>query len=54
MAATSVNPVDCKIRRQGRSLAPSPPAILGCGIVGTVLPLGADTSGVHLCRSASR
>ncbi|WP_157033957.1 alcohol dehydrogenase catalytic domain-containing protein [Belnapia moabensis] len=54
IAATSVNPVDHRSWRQGCSITPSPPAILGCDVVGTVLALGAEVSGVNLRRSAFR
>jgi len=38
--ATSVNPVDTKIRARGPSIAPSLPAILGCDVAGIVEALG--------------
>lgn len=38
--ATSVNPVDTKIRRYGREVSPELPAILGCDVSGKVVALG--------------
>ncbi len=38
--ATSVNPVDYKIRRFGPPIAPELPAILGCDVSGRVVALG--------------
>lgn len=40
LAATSVNPVDYKVRRYGPSIAPALPAVLGCDVAGTVVALG--------------
>jgi NADPH2:quinone reductase len=42
VAAASVNPVDVKIRRDGRQIAPELPAVLGCDLAGTVVALGGD------------
>lgn len=39
VAASSVNPIDCKLRRRGGALVPEP-AILGCDFAGTVVALG--------------
>jgi len=44
LAATSVNPVDYKIRRHGPSIAPLLPAVLGCDVAGTVLAVGTDVT----------
>ncbi|MBS7662159.1 zinc-dependent alcohol dehydrogenase family protein [Pseudomonas lalucatii] len=38
--ATSVNPADCKIRRNGSALAPGLPAVLGADVAGEVVALG--------------
>jgi len=38
--ATSVNPVDWKIRRNGLPISPELPAVLGCDISGTVIDVG--------------
>lgn len=43
--ATSVNPVDYKIRRHGPPTAPELPAVLGCDIAGTVEAVGEGVSG---------
>mgnify|MGYP001168927509 CR=1 FL=1 len=40
--ATSINPVDWKIRRKGLPISPDLPAILGCDIAGTVVALGSN------------
>lgn len=40
--ATSVNPVDCKIRARGPAIAPELPAILGMDVAGVIEALGAD------------
>ena len=39
--ATSVNPVDTKIRRTGRGVAPALPAVLGADVAGTIAAVGA-------------
>ncbi len=39
--ATSVNPVDYKIRSKGPGIAPELPAVLGCDLAGTVTAVGA-------------
>jgi len=44
MAATSVNPVDYKLRRFGPSIAPALPAVLGCDVAGTVVAVGAGVA----------
>lgn len=44
LAATSVNPVDYKIRRYGHSIAPALPAVLGCDVIGTVIAPCADVT----------
>jgi len=44
LAATTVNPVDYKIRRHGPSIAPALPAVLGCDVAGTVVAVGADVT----------
>jgi len=41
LGATSVNPVDWKLRRHGPAFAPELPAVLGCDIAGTVVSVGA-------------
>src|SRR6185369_9216701 len=38
--ATSVNPVDTKIRARGPAIAPALPAVLGCDVAGVVESLG--------------
>lgn len=48
IAATSVNPVDTKIRRAGPTRAPSLPAVLGCDLAGTVVAVGAGVSGFRV------
>ncbi len=45
IAATSVNPVDCKIRQNGPPTAPDFPAVLGCDVAGTVVALGEGVEG---------
>lgn len=47
IAASSVNTVDCMIRRMGKDLplSPDPPAILGMDFAGTVEAVGAGVSG---------
>lgn len=42
--ATSVNPVDTKIRRHGPALGPALPAVLGCDIAGFVDAIGPGVS----------
>ncbi|MDZ4367871.1 MAG: alcohol dehydrogenase catalytic domain-containing protein [Afipia sp.] len=42
--ATSVNPVDYKVRRYGPSTAAMLPAVLGCDAAGTVVPVGAGVA----------
>jgi NADPH2:quinone reductase len=44
LAATSVNPVDYKLRRHGPAIAPVLPAVLGCDIAGTVVAVGAGVT----------
>jgi NADPH2:quinone reductase len=44
VAATSVNPVDYKTRRNGNSIAPALPAVLGCDIAGTITAVGTDVT----------
>ena len=39
-AASSVNPIDTKLRAQGMAIAPDLPAVLGCDIAGTVIEVG--------------
>lgn len=46
--ATSVNPVDCKLRRHGPAIAPPLPAVLGCDVAGHVDALGAGVSTFQL------
>jgi hypothetical protein len=59
LAATSVNPVDDKIRRYAPSIAPVLPTVLGCDVAGTVVALGAGVSDfkvgdeVYGCAGAS-
>jgi len=43
--ASSVNPVDCKLRQSGGAIAPDLPAVLGCDIAGTVVEVGAGVNG---------
>jgi NADPH2:quinone reductase len=43
--AASVNPVDTKIRKNGRAIAADLPSILGCDMAGTVVSLGDGVSG---------
>lgn len=38
--ATSINPVDYKIRRAGPAIAPDLPAVLGCDVAGVVVAVG--------------
>lgn len=40
IAATSINPIECKLRRFGTDVAPALPAILGSDIAGHVVRLG--------------
>jgi NADPH:quinone reductase len=42
VVATSVNPVDCKLRRHGSEAAPPLPAVLGADFSGSVVALAAD------------
>ena len=42
--ATSVNPVDYKLRRHGPAAAPALPAILGCDVAGEVVAVGAGVT----------
>lgn len=44
VAATSVNPVDTKIRRGGRAMCPDLPAILHMDVAGTVVEVGSGVS----------
>lgn len=43
--ASSVNPVDCKLRQSGMAIAPDLPAVLGCDIAGTIVELGEGVGG---------
>lgn len=43
--AASVNPVDTKIRKNGRAIAADLPSILGCDMAGTVVALGEGVIG---------
>jgi len=45
VAATSVNPVDYKIRHGGSAIAPELPAILGMDVAGTVEAVGGGVTG---------
>ncbi len=45
VAATSVNPVDWKIRKLGPALGPDMPAVLHGDVAGVVEAVGADVSG---------
>ena len=40
IAASSVNPADCKLRQAGPPIAPELPAVLGCDAAGRVLAVG--------------
>ena len=44
-AATSVNPVDYKLRQAGPPIAPELPAVLGCDVAGRVLAVGDGVAG---------
>ena len=44
-AATSVNPVDYKLRSAGPPIAPALPAVLGCDIAGRVRAVGEGVEG---------
>ncbi len=44
-AASSVNPIDTKIRANGGPMAPDLPAVLGCDIAGTIVALGEAVDG---------
>ncbi len=44
VAASSVNPVDCKIRRFGPAIAPELPAVLHSDVAGVVTAVGAGVS----------
>ena len=44
-AATSVNPVDYKLRSAGPPIAPALPAVLGCDLAGRVRAVGEDVEG---------
>ena len=48
VAATSVNPVDCKLRRGGSPIAPELPAILGMDVAGTVEAVGEGVTGLEV------
>lgn len=48
IAASSVNPVDTKIRRAGPARAPSLPAVLGCDFAGTIVSVGPGVSGFRV------
>jgi NADPH2:quinone reductase len=48
LAATSVNPVDYKLRRYGPSIAPALPAVLGCDVAGTVVAVGGGVTGFNV------
>lgn len=45
IVASSVNPVDTKIRRKGGAAAPALPAVLGADVAGVVAALGAGVEG---------
>jgi NADPH:quinone reductase and related Zn-dependent oxidoreductases len=45
VAATSVNPIDIKIRKMKPAFAPALPAILGMDVAGTVEAVGEGVSG---------
>jgi NADPH2:quinone reductase len=45
VAATSVNPIDIKIRGGGVPIGPDLPAVLGCDVAGTVDEVGAGVIG---------
>ena len=45
VAATSVNPVDAKIRQEPRSIGPDLPAVLGCDVAGVVEAVGDQVKG---------
>lgn len=47
-AATSVNPVDTKLRQSGPARAPELPAVLGCDVAGTVEALGEGVAGFQV------
>jgi NADPH2:quinone reductase len=46
VAATSVNPIDIKIRKMKPAFAPALPAILGMDVAGTALAVGEGVSGL--------
>jgi len=46
--ATSVNPVDYKVRRAGKPLAPDPPAVLHGDLAGTVVATGPGVESVDV------
>lgn len=46
--AASVNPVDTKIRKNGRAIAADLPSILGCDMAGTVVALGEGVTGFQV------
>ena len=48
VAATSVNPVDTKLRRGGSPIAPELPAILGMDVAGTVEAVGSEVEGFRV------
>ena len=43
--ATSVNPVDCKLRQQGPAAAPGLPAVLGADFAGRIEAVAVDVRG---------
>lgn len=45
--ATSVNPVDYKIRAAGPPIAPELPAVLGCDVCGTIEAVGEGVTGLR-------
>ncbi|MCB2096757.1 MAG: zinc-binding dehydrogenase [Parvularculaceae bacterium] len=44
VVSAGVNPIDCKLRRNGGALAPSPPAILGSDFAGVVEEVAPDVT----------
>jgi len=55
IAASSLNPIDYKLRGGGRDMAPDAPTVLGCDMAGVVVETGPGTAGfapgdrVHGC-----
>lgn len=48
VAASSINPVDCKIRRHGPSIAPDFPAVLHGDVAGVITAVGAGVAGFQV------